>query len=51
VGKFWNKFPEILKYSKKILKNISDFPTAVKRAENAKNPAKNQKNSKNIHHP
>jgi hypothetical protein len=45
VGKFWNKFPEIPKYSKKILKNIRKIPTAVKRAENAINPAKKSEKS------
>ena len=51
VGNFWNKFPEIPKHSEKILKNIKKIPTVVKKAGKAKQPNKNQKNSKYIQNP
>jgi len=47
VGKFWNKCSEIPKNTEKIIKNIRKIPTAVKKAENAKN----QKIPKNIQNP
>ena len=50
VGNFWNKFPEIPKYSEKIVKNIRKIPTGVKEAENAKNPIKSEK-YQNIQNP
>jgi len=46
VGKFWNKCSEIPKNTEKIIKNIRKFPTAVKKAENAKNPIKIRKYQK-----
>jgi len=45
VGKFWNKFPEIPEYSKKILKIIKKFPHLPERAENAENAGENTENA------
>ena len=36
MGKLYNKFPKILKYSKKILKSDRKFPRLPERVENAK---------------